>query len=80
MTCCRHLTLKSDEDDPNPEDPEIYWWCSKHGHHASVRDCTIIPCQRRAINGCEDADFTDYFKKYGYTMTPPKPITLEAEG
>lgn len=68
MAGCRHLTLKTDEDDPNPEDPEVYWWCSKHERYASHRGCTIIPCQGKAMNGCEDADFTDYFKKYGYKM------------
>ena len=68
MAGCRHLTLKTDEDDPNLEDPEVYWWCEKNEKYVSHRGCTIVPCRGVALNGCRDADFSDYFKKYGYQM------------
>ena len=80
MVGCRYLTLKSDENDLDPDDPEVYWWCSKQEKYASHRSCTIIPCIGRALNGCENAEYPDYFKKRGYMMGSERPCPMEAEG
>lgn len=75
MAGCRHLSLMKDEDSPNPGDPDFYWWCEKLEKYADFRGCTIIPCQGKAMNGCEDADFTDYFKRHGFKMA----VTVQPE-
>jgi len=68
MPGCKFLTLKTEDNPENPEDPEVYWWCSKLEKYANHRDCTIIPCTGVAMGGCEVADYSDYWKKYGFEM------------
>jgi len=68
MPACKFLGLKPEDNPVDPEDPEVYWWCKELEKYVDFRKCTIIPCAGIAIGGCTSADFSDYWKKYGYEM------------